>query len=225
MNKTDIISKEVSEGWDQPQVVVVKNTALPAGEIARLKDLLSPEERVKSERFRLPHDRDSYTIVHGLLRRILAEYYQVSPSAVEITYDAFGKPSVAGNRANMFFNLSHSAGVSVLAFDRDHEIGVDVEQIRKDFEYRPIVDGFFAKEDMQFLGSPEGRSVAGFYKIWTRKEALLKAIGTGIGENLAISVSGPVSSGFRLNTMMFGKQYVITVATNPMSGGIRTILN
>lgn len=225
MNKTDMISREVSDGWDQPQVVVVKNTALPAGEIALLKGLLSPEERAKSERFRLPHDRDSYTIVHGLLRRILGEYFNISPGAVEIVYDAFGKPSVAGSHGIIFFNLSHSTGVSVLAFDRDHQIGVDVEHIRKDFEYRPIVDRFFGREDMQFLGSPEGSSVAGFYKIWTRKEALLKAIGTGIGENLAIGVSEPVSSGFRLNTTMFGTQYVITTATNPVSGGIRTILN
>jgi len=225
MNNSDMISRKISGGWDQPQVVVLKNNDLPAGEIAVLKELLSPGERAKSERFRLPHDRDSYTIVHGLLRRILGEYFNISPDRVEIGYDAFGKPFVAGNPGKMFFNLSHSAGISALAFDRDHEIGVDVEQVRKDFEYRPIVERFFAREDKQFLLSSEENGATGFFKVWTRKEALLKAIGTGIGEDLAISVSGPVSSGFLLNTMMFGEQYVITVATNPVSGGIRTIIN
>lgn len=225
MDKVEMIRLKVSEGWDQPLVVVVDNKTIQAEEIAMLGGLLSPEERKKSGRFRFDLDRESYTIVHGLLRRILGDYFNIPPSVVEIGYDNMGKPSVKSGRGKMFFNLSHSAGVSVLAFDRDHEIGVDVEQIVSDFEYLPVVDRFFNGEEKKNLLTPKSGGIMEFYRIWTRKEALLKAIGTGIGTDLAISVTGPVSSGFQLNTVQWSEQYFITVATYPASGRITDFIS
>ncbi len=86
------------------------------------------------------------------------------------------------------------------------------------------MEGFFTNEDIRNITASEGSSLRGFYKTWTRKEALLKAIGTGITERLDIGVSEPVSSGFSLNTVMFGDCYVITTATNPGSGAVKTLV-
>jgi 4'-phosphopantetheinyl transferase len=209
---------------DQSQLVIISNSDFHPEEIRRLGELLTPEERLKSLRFRFPHDRDSYIIVHGLLRQLLGEYLDVPPVSVSIGYNAYGKPYLTGDPGRMFFNLSHSAGVSVLAFDPANEIGVDVEQIRKNFEYRPIVDRFFSDDDKRYLDSPGKEPVLRFYEIWTRKEALLKAFGTGITENLDINVFSLKDPGFSLTTMRYTRDYVISVAAAHRPDRIRILI-
>ena len=95
---------------------------------------------------------------------------------------------ITGYTRNIFFNLSHSSGVSLLAFDPGSEIGVDVEMIDEEFDYEPIVKRWFTPEEGKYIWQSKENSRIRFYELWTRKEAYLKAIGEGITKNLGIEV-------------------------------------
>ena len=77
--------------------------------------------------------------------------------------------------------MSHSGGIALYAFARRREIGVDVEQIRSDFDIEPIARRFFSVlEQQQLAALPEDSRVEAFFRCWTRKEAYIKAVGDGL---------------------------------------------
>src|SRR5262249_38435202 len=110
------------------QVIYSPLTAEP-GFVDQLRQLLSPQERARADRFRFEKDRNAFTIARGLLRIILGSYLQTTPSAIEFTYGSRGKPSVVSARP-IQFNLSHSGDLAVYAITEGYEVGADVEYIR-----------------------------------------------------------------------------------------------
>ena len=127
-------------------IIILKTEQFSSEEIDRLESFLSEEETGKSKRFRFFNDKRSYIIVHGLLRWMLGRHFGISPKAIEFTYNLNGKPSISGYSGNMFFNLSHSSGVSILAFDPENEIGADVEKVDEKFDYELIVQHIFYRK-------------------------------------------------------------------------------
>src|SRR2546423_7139939 len=78
-------------------------------------------------------------------------------------------------------NVSHSAGIVLLAFTRRREIGVDIEQIRRDFDLPAIANRFFSVEEQEQLARMSDQErPEGFFRCWTRKEAYIKATGDGL---------------------------------------------
>jgi phosphopantetheinyl transferase len=221
---------------NSPVLILLKTDAVRPDELIRLESFLSEEEIAKSRRFRFSRHRVSYIVVHGFLRWMLGRHLGISPETVEITYNSYGKPSVAGYSKHIFFNLSHSSGISVLAFDPDNEIGVDVERTDEEFEYESIVQHFFSKEEEKHIQQIKTEARKRFYEIWTRKEAYLKAAGTGITENLHVDVlkekmtgniNGKDGSGckdFLFSSIMFENEFRITLAVGEGSGSIRAFV-
>jgi len=221
---------------NSPALIILKTDAVQSDDLVRYGSFLSEKESVKSRRFRFPGDRMSYIAVHGLLRLMLGRYLGIPPETVDITYNEFGKPSVTGYSRQVFFNLSHSSGVSVLGFDPKNELGIDVERMHEEFEYESIVQLFFTKKEGRYIQHSKEESRKRFYEIWTRKEAYLKAIGTGITENLRVEVLkermngktawdyGSGHSDFIFRSILFEQNYRITLAMNPGSGYIRLIV-
>jgi phosphopantetheinyl transferase len=211
---------------NSPALIILKTGAVSHGDLCRLGSFLSKEEKVKSLRFRFARDRKSYTVVHGILRWMLGRHFGIPPGEVKINYNSYGKPSVSGYPREMFFNLSHSSGVSVLAFDPEHAIGADVEGIDESFGFEPIVHHFFSLDEGQYIFGTEEISRQRFYEIWTRKEALMKAVGVGITENLHFEVlngkiNGNALAGqFSFRSVMFEKNFRITLAMGLDSGNI-----
>jgi len=221
--------------WNYPLLFIIMTKDFHAEEIKQLRKLLSPEEAEKCQRFRFRYNRDSYIVVHGFLRLILANFLRKSPFDLNIQYNAFGKPFIAGETGKIFFNLSHSSGVSVLAFSRGSEIGVDVEKINAGFDYLPVAERFFTPAENRYIRMEKENPEERFYELWTRKEAFLKAIGVGITEHLDVEVSesrnifqlngesGDMtfsSTEFMLNTLTFQQKYIITLAVSPVHGRI-----
>jgi len=152
------------------------------GQESQWEKLLSSDEKARAARFRSPLDQRRYATTRGLLRRILAGYLDADPSILSFCYSEKEKPSLAGaNSDAIAFNVSHSGGVSLLAFTRGREIGVDVEQIRQDFDLEAIARRFFSEHERRemFALVPEERFEA-FYRCWTRKESYIKATGDGL---------------------------------------------
>jgi 4'-phosphopantetheinyl transferase len=156
---------------------------LNAEEAAALWTILSREEQERARRFASERDRGRFAAARGLLRTILGNRLSIEPRGIEFGYSANGKPFLMGGFAGtgLQFNLSHSGGLAVFALGRRGLVGVDVEQVRPVPNLSPLAERFFSAREyaeIQRLSGEEAQR--GFFRIWTRKEAWLKATGQGI---------------------------------------------
>jgi len=150
---------------------------------SRWRQLLSSDELTRAARFHFPRDRQRFVASRALLRIILASYLGEDAKSLEFSYSKKEKPSLAGTHAggDVAFNLSHSAGVALFAFNRGRQIGVDVEQVRRDSDTEAIARRFFSgHEQKQLAALPSEERVEAFFRCWTRKEAYIKATGDGL---------------------------------------------
>ncbi len=149
------------------------------------RDCLSASEVICADAFHEERDRHRFTASHGILRMILARYLDTDAGAIRFSCGAFGKPSLADNTTGIQFNLSHSGDLAVIAVARGSEVGVDVEQIREDLPLEEMAENYFEPEEIWEIRTLRGPEKAWkFFEIWTKKEALLKAGGIGIGDGL-----------------------------------------
>lgn len=156
--------------------------------------LLSPQEEQRARGFRLDQHRWRFVRSHALMRRILARYIGCAPADLKIEVGARGKPFLSpGQEARMRFNLSHSGDLMLFALALDADVGVDVEIINPQVEWRQVARPYFS--DIEFEGLERIRSaeaqVDEFYRIWTLKEAYLKAVGDGLAGGLQTVVVNP----------------------------------
>ena len=142
--------------------------------------ILSPDEAQAAKRIVVEEKRDWKASARAHLRRILARYLATPPQNVRFAYGEHGKPMLAEG-GEPRFNLSHSESRGLAAVSRGARIGVDVEGAREGRAFTDIADRFFSQAESAELRAlpPEARPAA-FYRAWTRKEAYLKAWGTGL---------------------------------------------
>src|SRR3989442_6041333 len=97
-----------------------------------LHQVLSSDEQERAARFHFEKDRHHYAAARGLLRTILGRYLALPPAQLQFSYNAFGKPALAPGISPipLRFNLAHSHGLALFAFNRSREIGIDLELIR-----------------------------------------------------------------------------------------------
>jgi 4'-phosphopantetheinyl transferase len=158
-----------------------------AARAQQLAQWLSGDEHLRAERFRFERDRQRYIISRGILRDILARYLRVNPHDVEIGHTTQGKPYVSGDLASRLirFNLAHSQDLALYAFTAGHEIGVDLEHLRSIPEMSAIVSHYFSAHEQAALAAlPESAQRSAFFNCWTRKEAYVKALGSGLYQSL-----------------------------------------
>jgi 4'-phosphopantetheinyl transferase len=156
---------------------------LPDRKVNELGELLSDEELKKAERFRFLHLKRQYIVFHATLRKILASYLGLNESEIVFIHNDYGKPAVAEhiNPSNLQFSMSRSLETGVYAFMLNNEIGIDIERINPLPDMESIVNRHFSiNEKNIFDGLDHNEKINWFYTVWTRKEALLKAVGTGL---------------------------------------------
>lgn len=154
----------------------------PVSRFQMLSQTLSPDERMRAERFHFERDSKCFIAGRGILRTILGSYLSVEPSRLRFCYGKYGKPALADTfgKETICFNLSKSDGVVLFAFTRDRGIGVDIERVRDISEMDEIAERFFSvRENVVFRALPESKKKEAFFSCWTRKEAFIKAIGDG----------------------------------------------
>jgi 4'-phosphopantetheinyl transferase len=119
-----------------------------------------------------------------MLRMILGGYCDLHPADLRFDYSPNGRPTLKCGEA-LHLNLAHSHAVGILAVTRVGPVGVDIEHVREFPELSELVGRFFSpREAAEFSTLAREEQTAAFFTLWTRKEALLKAIGEGIGESL-----------------------------------------
>jgi 4'-phosphopantetheinyl transferase len=160
---------------------------LPEGELASRRRWLSAEERARAGRFHCDVDRRRYQAHKGALREILGGYLGLQPAEIRFGLDRRGKPHVAGPyRDGLVFGVSHSGGLGLVGIRRGGQVGVDVERIIHGFDWREVAATALSEREVSALGAlPTDQQCEAFFAIWTRKEALAKGIGVGLGVDLA----------------------------------------
>lgn len=153
--------------------------AVPVTNAETMARFLTDEELARSSRFRLGRVRDQFVTARGHLRSLLGQYLSLDPRAVPILYADGGKPHLPPEYP-LHFNLSHTDGLAVFAFGHSR-VGVDVERHRVIPDANALVNRFFSRRECTTFESvvPEMQMKA-FFRAWTRKEAVLKAIGRGV---------------------------------------------
>lgn len=157
----------------------------PAERVGTLAGALSPDELARAARFRTARLRDRFTVGRGALRTLLGRYLGLDPAALRFAYSAHGKPSLAHPLCapSLEFNLAHAEDQILLAFARAQPLGVDVEQTRPrpNFDALDLAERFFAPDEYAALrGLPTEQRHRAFCRVWTCKEAYLKACGEGL---------------------------------------------
>ncbi len=147
-----------------------------------LERFLSGDELERLHRFKIESIRDQFATSRLALRKILAARFRCEPNVIQFLYNDEGKPALQFPREENFsFNVSHSAETILIADGNVGQLGVDIEAPRPGRDYAALADRFFSEREKEWIGDhPESGRVAAFLKIWTRKEALLKACGSGL---------------------------------------------
>lgn len=156
-------------------------------DVEQLAKLLSTEECERAKRFRFDRHRRRFIVARAVLRQILGSYLAMSPEAIEFYTAQHGKPYIMHllRGTELCFNVSHSHEMAVFAITRDRRLGVDVEHIRPITNIHRIAQHFFSKREAETLKSlPSAQQPIGFLNCWTRKEAYIKAIGSGLSHPL-----------------------------------------
>lgn len=138
--------------------------------------VISKTELARSDKFFNSNDKNNYIISHGILRIILSQYLGITPKEIQYTFNENKKPSLI--LETPFFNISHSKNCTILGFSNE-VIGVDVEFVPKESNNAITLKSILHPVEIDFIknsNSPEKE----FFKIWTRKEAVFKCLGSGI---------------------------------------------
>ncbi|MEN6644664.1 MAG: 4'-phosphopantetheinyl transferase superfamily protein [Armatimonadia bacterium] len=156
-----------------------------AEDVRRVQGWLSPGPAQVAARLRHARDRTRYILAQAFLRDVLAGYLNCLPGKVPLTAGLHGKPVLADSGESMAFNLSHSESVALLAVTSGCEVGVDTELIREDPNWLRVAEQLFSPREKAILAAlPETERLESFFACWTRKEALLKLTGVGLGTAL-----------------------------------------
>ncbi len=148
--------------------------------------VLDPAERSQAGRFLKSEDTERYRAAHGLVRWVLGAATGRNPAGLSFSLRSGGKPFLA-DAGSLDFNISHGGGWVAAALSRSGRIGVDVEVDRPQHFWDEIAGSFLAPSEISVAGA------IGHLKIWTAKEAALKAHGAGFAippERVTVAAEG-----------------------------------
>jgi len=164
--------------------VLVFDSSLWNAHIAAAHDLLDVSEQARAMRFRFERDREPYVIAHAAWRTVLATCLDVPIQAVPLTSSSSGQPHLPGTR--LVTSLSHSGSWVAIGIGHGECIGVDVERAPSRMDLSSLMPKFCTPAECARMAQlPTLLRETTLLALWTRKEALLKAFGTGFKEDPA----------------------------------------
>lgn len=192
--------------------------------------LLNPAEEEASSRMHSDDYRYRFIIARGATRILLGAYTKQKPETIQLLQGKNKKPFLQNQSSfNLHYNLSHSGKWILIAFD-ECEIGVDIEEVKQSFNYTDILQTCLTIEEKTFV-TESSEPLQNFFSLWTRKEALLKATGLGItddlkyiscleGENKVRSTIIESDKEWAIKTFQVSNDYIASIAcssNNPVS--------
>ncbi len=190
---------------------------------AHFLSLLDQEELARAERFRFAKDRERFIVGHGLLRELLGRYLHRSPKDLVLLRGEFGKPYLAGDP--LHFNLSDTKDAVLVAL-ADQPIGADIETMNRNTDHERVAEHYFTKPEVEsIMHAQDGKRR--FLELWTRKEAVLKACGVGLMDDLhslnvgdaynEMTISHPdfvrmAGAEYHVRTACVGRDHLVSIA-------------
>lgn len=183
---------------------------------------LTPAEKDRGSKYHQLKDRQRFVVSRGAQRDILSRYVNQPAAALEFILGDNKKPFMRNtNGHHLHYNVSHSGDWIIIAISR-FAIGADVEEVDSALQFEDILDEHFSTQEVAYIR--QGNTAERFFTLWTRKEALLKATGQGLGEHLMITPSldgenilplGLLSSQYdwQINSFLLAPGYAASVAT------------
>lgn len=156
----------------------------PRWRLDELEALLSDDERARRARLHSDRLRRRFAVRRAVLRLLLGAYLGSPPAGLRFAAGGRGKPELLADdgAASLHFSLSDSDSRALYAVTRLGPVGVDVEALMPIADMGQVARRWFsAREQAELAGLPEEQRTLGFYLAWTRKEALVKAEGGGLG--------------------------------------------
>jgi 4'-phosphopantetheinyl transferase len=186
--------------------------------------ILKQDEKKRILNFKTELLRNRHTVSRGVLKILISKYLDADPEKVEFMYSEQGKPFLSSpkNKTNLQFNMSHSNRLGICAFTKDNAVGVDVERIRELPNLEDMTEICMSEfEKRWFSKLPPATKNEMFYKVWTVKEAFIKAIGAGFSfplVNVEVKIYGNNKCEFHRikdESGSFGKWRVFTFVPEP----------
>jgi 4'-phosphopantetheinyl transferase len=175
----------VSGTFDGVKIWTMALDTIPEPLWLRLFAILDPAERERSQRFVFERHRRQYMAAHALTRVVLtaAGGGAMAPADWRFETGIHGKPRIAGAKGP-YFNLSHCEGAVACAVSHETEVGVDVEFLNRQAPTEIAETHFADGERVWLLQQAEELRSIGFFRLWTLKEAFIKATGQGLSQRL-----------------------------------------
>lgn len=161
-------------------------------------DCLNPDEIARAGRFRFEPDADHWMACRAHLRIILGQAIWRSPREVPLIFSEYGKPALAPPYHFLHFNLSHCHDLAVIAMSLDGPVGIDLEATGRAPDLLECEATFCHPAEILALPDERENRSCQLLRIWTAKEALLKALGTGLShppESVRILFGNPIGTG------------------------------
>ncbi len=140
--------------------------------------LLSVDEVNRYQRFVTEELKYKHLVAHATKRKILSQYVDLPPESIGFVEGEHGKPAIKNSKWQ--FNISHAGNLGLLAVVNDAAIGIDVEQVSRKIEVKEISERFFTKDECAYIASAAPHEKEAFFRIWVRKEAVVKMLGEGL---------------------------------------------
>ncbi|NUW42263.1 4'-phosphopantetheinyl transferase family protein [Nonomuraea rhodomycinica] len=159
----------------EPLAVEVWKVRLDRPARPEWRDWLSAAERDRAAGFADAGERHRYVVAHAALRSVLGRLCGVAPEDVRLTTEESGRPCLP---AGPDFNLSHSGAWALVAVAAPGtRVGVDVERIRADLDHLELARRMYQPEEAERVRE---RGLEEYFRLWTAKEAYVKATGAGL---------------------------------------------
>lgn len=175
--------------------------------------LLDNVEKSRRDRFLFEKHRRRFGAAHAMLRMILSRYLHVEPHEIAYETEAFGKPRLSFPATHLQFNLSHSGERAILSVGSHHPNGIDIE-IHSERPYLELAENIFSAAEVHFLNTQnEADRISNFFKIWSRKEAFIKANGKGLSYPLTTFTTTPFTENKRIDPLDHSDWKIISFET------------
>ncbi len=158
----------------------------PAGRGRLLRDsspdrVLDAVERARAARYAFEDGRQAFIARRAALRHVLGRYTGEAPEAIRFAQGSNGKPRLERSPADLHFNVTHSAGRSLIAVAPGRRVGVDLESVEHGGRPDEVVEVALSPRELEaWRALPDELRPAAFLRAWTCKEAFLKATGEGL---------------------------------------------
>jgi 4'-phosphopantetheinyl transferase len=183
----------------------------PDAVVKRLHALLDEGERRRMAALRREEDRRRFVVAHGAVRTIVGRELSAPADQLCWLVGPHGKPELTGRWTGVHVNLSHSGDLDAVAISANRRVGVDVQQVLPTLDWAAMTARFLGAAEAAWVDSPER-----FARVWTRKEALVKAHGGTLAKGLTLLVAGDgdnrVVAGRRVQDVPAPAGYSLAVA-------------